>query len=305
MGLLLSLGPTLLSFVVKVVVLAKAGKDVDRVKVRGVVAGLGRALKRELGPFGFAFAITTAVAGGSFLRSALENLEEPRDPPPENRDTNSGLTTEGSNSVLKSAQSRLRYHWISLSGIQQTFLTNALASAAAIVLLQWETAPSRPSGIPELPLTLPIPTDDFPKRGSTPHTLNLTLILFVRALDSVVHGGLQDKLLQKLKGESRKVTSKATDVEEGASRDFAHVKNWIAEWSSTLDSLVFCTCSARYSLGSLRGNIAEPFNLELSGVSFTSQECLFGLSCDLITPHRLTPSRTGYPTHMSNGEIFP
>lgn len=238
LGLLLSLGPALLPFVVKVVVFAKARKGVDRVKVKRVFAGVGRALKREFGPFGFAFAITTAVAGGPFLRSVLENLEEPRD-------ANSDLTAEGLNSVLKGAQSRLRYSWISLSDIQRTFLTNALASAAAIVLLQRGTAPSRPSGIPELPLTLPISTDDFPRRSSTPHTLNLTLILFVRALDSVVHGGLQDKLLQKLKENSREVTSRTIDDEEGTSRDFAHAKNWIAKWTSTLDSLVFYVCSAR------------------------------------------------------------
>src|SRR5258708_133111 len=63
LGLLLFLGPGLVPFIAKVVVSANGGKDVDRKMVREVVAGLGKLLRRELGPFGFAFSLTTAVAG--------------------------------------------------------------------------------------------------------------------------------------------------------------------------------------------------------------------------------------------------
>lgn len=239
LALLLSLGPALLPFIAKVAVLAKTRKGVDRVRMRNVVAGLGRLLRRELGPFGFAFAITAAVAGGSLLQNISENLEKSL----QNGDANTGAGG-GTSSAFKNVKSGLRRYWTSLSDVQQTFLSSALASAVAIALLQWKTTPARPSGVPELPLTLPI--DDISKRGGVSPTLNLTLILFVRALDSVVHGGLQDKLLRKLKGKGREVTIGSTEAEEATSRDSVYAKNWINRWTSNLDSLIFCVCSARY-----------------------------------------------------------
>jgi len=270
LALLLSLGPALLPFVAKVVVLMKAGKDVDRVRVYKVAAGLGRLLRRELDPFGFTFAITTAVAGGSLLRIASENLEKPTVCSLQNGEANFDATGGGLKSLFKNVKSRLRLYWTSLSDVQQVFLSNALASAVAIVLLQWKTAPGRPSGVPELPLTLP--TDDIPKRKGSSPTLNLTLILFVRALDSVVHGGLQDKLLQKLKGKEREVTLGPAEVEEESSRESVRAKDWINKWTSNLDSLVFCVCSARSVIGLLRMvAYAHSLNLELSGVSFTDR----------------------------------
>ena len=220
--------------------LAKAGKGFDRARFGKIVAGLGGLLRRELGPFGFAFAITTAVAGGSFLRNVSENPGKTAILSPQD----GGAAGSGLSSTFEDVKSRLRRHWTSLSGVQQTFLSNALASAVAIVLLQWKSAPGRPFGVPEFPLTLPI--DDIPRRKGISPTLNLTLILFVRALDSLVHGGLQDKLLQKLKGKGREMTPGSTEVEEATSRDSLYAKNWINTWTSNLDSLVFCVCSARY-----------------------------------------------------------
>jgi hypothetical protein len=243
LALLLSLGPALLPFVAKVVALAKAGKDVDRVKVGKIVTGLGRLLRRELGPFGFAFAITTAVAGGSLLRDASGSLEKPTDLFIQNEDANFDAAGGGLNSTLKNVRCTMKRYWRSLSDVHQTFLLNSLASTTAILLLQWKTAPRRPSGIPELPLILPV--DDIPRRTGISPTLNLTLILFVRALDSVVHGGLQDELLQKLKGKGREVTHRSTETEEAMSRDSVHAKNWIQKRTSNLDSLIFCVCSAR------------------------------------------------------------
>ena len=277
MALLLSLGPELLPFIARVVVLAKAGKDIDRVRVGKIVTGLGRLLRRESGPFGFAFAITTAVAGGSFLRNASESLEKPADLFIQNGDANVDAAGRGSNSTLKNVQCTLRRYWKSLSDVQQTFLFNALASTTAILLLQWKTVPRRPSGVPELPLTLPV--DDIPRRKGISPTLNLTLILFVRALDSVVHGALQDKLLQKLKGKGREVTHRSTEVEEAISRDSVHAKNWIHKWTSNLDSLVFCVCSARYVIRPLHMVVnAHCSYLGSSGVSFINQECVSLLS---------------------------
>ena len=239
LALLLSLGPALLPFVAKVVSLAKAGKDIDRVRVGKLVAGLGRLLRRELGPFGFAFAVTAAVAGGSLLQNVFEGLEKPVDVSLQNGDADLGATGGGLNSTFKNFKSTLRRYWTSLSDVQQTFLSNALASTVTILLLQWKTAPGRPSNIPELPLTFPI--DDTPKHNGTSPTLNLTLVLFARALDSVVHGGLQDELLRRLKGKR----CGSTEVAEATSRDPVHAKEWFNKCISNLDSLVFCVCSAR------------------------------------------------------------
>jgi len=276
LALLLSLGPKLLPFVIRVVALAKAGKDVDRVRVGKTATGLARLLRQELGPFGFAFAITAAVAGGSFLRNAFENLEKPTDLSTQNGDADFDDVAGGSlNSTLKNVRRTLERHWKSLSDVQQTFLSNALASIMAILLLQWKTAPRRLPGVPELPLTLPV--DDIPRRNGISPTLNLTLILFVRALDSVVHGGLQDRLLQKLKGKGREVTHRSTGVEEAISRDSVDAKNWIHKRTSNLDSLVFCVCSARYVIRLLR-MVASAHrhrsDLGSSGVSFIDRKCM-------------------------------
>jgi hypothetical protein len=242
LGLLLSLGPAFLPFVAKVLVPVIGGEGVDRVKTKKAVAGLWRLLRRELGPFGFAFSITTAVAGGSFLQNVFNNLAKPSsDNPLQDCNHELGAATGGLNSAW-SIKSRL---WTPLSDVQQTFLANALASAVAIVLLQWKPAPGRPQGIPELPLTLPTPTKDISKRKGIPPTLNLTLIFFVRALDSIVHGGLQDKLLQKLKGKEREAMPRSTELEEVMSKDSIRARDWINKWTSTLDSWVFCVCSAR------------------------------------------------------------
>jgi len=266
LALLLSLGPTLLPFITRVVILAKAGKGVDRVRLGKVVAGLGRLLRRELGPFGFAFAITTAVAGGSLLRNVFENPEIPLVLSlPTGGEDGGGL-----NSTFENVKSVLRRHWATLSGVQQTFLSNAIASAVAIILLQRSTVSGRSSGVPDFPLTLPI--DDIPRRKGISPTLNLTLVLFVRALDSLVHGGLQDRLLQKLKGKGREVTPGSTGVEEATSRDSPYAKDWINKWTSNLDSLVFCVCSARCVIRPLHTvPHAHSLNPGLSGVSFINQ----------------------------------
>jgi hypothetical protein len=247
LALLLSLGPALLPFVAKVVGLVKAGKDVDRAQARKVVAELGRLFRQELGPF--AFAITTAVAGGSFLQSVFETPQEPADLSLRNGDASLG-TGGCLGSTFKNAKSRLWCYWTSFSDVQQAFLTNAVASTMAIALLQWKSAPGRR---PDIPLTLHIPIDDVPRRKGISPTLNLTLILFVRALDLIIHGGLQDKMLQKLNGKGREVAPGPTEVEEGTSRDSVHAKDWINKWTSTLDSLVFCISSARWDRNSSSG----------------------------------------------------
>ena len=253
---------------------AKGGKDrVDRAMTREVVTGLGRLLRRELGPFGFAFAITTAVAGGSFLQKIFENNSA--NPPSDNSLQNSSLTPGSATGGLDSTWVARFRLWTSLSGAQRTFLANTLASTVAIILLQWKAAPVRPQGVTELPLTLPVPTEGIPKRKGISPTLNLTLILFVRALDSIVHGGLQDKLLQKLKGKEREVIPRSAEIEGATSKDSMQAKDWINRWTSTLDSFVFCLCSARCDQNFTTVLLTDPSNIGSSGASSINQECMF------------------------------
>ena len=243
-------------------------------RVERAVAGLERLSRRGLGPFGFAFAITAAVAGGSLLQGARGGLEKSAVISLQNGYTSFRSAGGNLTSTFKNIKSRLACSWASLSDVQRTFLCNALASAVAIVLLQWKTAPGR---VPELPLTLPI--DDVTKRRGVSPTLDLTLVFFVRALDSLIQGGLQDKLVQKLKGKGREGSPRSAQMEDETSRDSVYAKNWINKWTSNLDSLVFCVCSARCVLNPLH-MVARTHssNLGLSGVSFINQTCLLSLS---------------------------
>lgn len=247
LALSLSLGPALLPFATKAVAIVKGGNDV--MTREAAVAGLGRLLRQELGPFGSAFAITTAVAGGSFLQNVLENSVISPHKSPQSSHVKSGAITGGLDPT-RSAKSRFWCYWMSLSDLQRSFLANALASTVAIILLQWKAAPGRLRGV----LEFPIPTEDIPRSKGISPTLNLTLVLFVRALDSIVHGGLQGKPLQGSKGKEREVTSRSTEPEEATSRDPVHVGSCINKWTPTLDSLIFCVCSARCDQSSSYGS---------------------------------------------------
>jgi hypothetical protein len=265
-GLLLSLGPALVPFIAKTLELAKTGKNIDRVRGRKVVVGLWRLLRQEFGSFGFAFAITTAAAGGSFLRNVFNGLDRPADLSPQNTGTEWGANRRDLDSASENTKPRPRCYWTLLSDIQRTFVANGLASAMAIVLLQSRAAPGGSQGTPELLSPLPIPTDICKRKGISP-TLDLTLILFVRALDSIFHGRLQDKLLRKLKGNGCEATYRPTEAEVAMSRDSTQEKNRINKWTSTLDSLAFCICSARCDQTLPMVTLAHLPDLGLSGVS--------------------------------------
>lgn len=113
-------------------------------------------MKRELSPTGFAFAMTLAVGGGRALDQLWNPLEN--------------TSTSGEASPQRRKQTRR------LSPAHKTFLANALSSTAAVMLLTF-TRRSRHIKTAAIPLTV-----TPPPRGSP--TLDLTLLLFVRALDA-------------------------------------------------------------------------------------------------------------------------
>ena len=115
-------------------------------------------LSRELSPTGFAFAMTLAIAGGR----ALDQLWTTIDPPKADK-----------------LDSKAKHAWHQMSAFQRTFLANTLSSSIAVMLL---TLRRRRQHIPTAPIPLTIPAP--PQRGSP--TLDLTLLLLVRALDAQV-----------------------------------------------------------------------------------------------------------------------
>jgi hypothetical protein len=166
------------------------------------VQWLLRAFKRELNVTGFAFAMTVAVGGGAALRRAWLMLQNSMD--------HKQVALLGSVQRLKSqAQRRIAL----LKDSQKTFMSYTLSSSVAIALLQYPTTHS----------------SKWARRPSA--TLDLTLLLLVRAIDSVV----RHKLLPSIRSSTRILTSEEkADIQERRKR-----------YSINVDAFVFWACSAR------------------------------------------------------------
>jgi hypothetical protein len=157
LALSLSLGPAILSFAASP---SARSKDLKSI------------LRRELGVTGFPFAITVALAGGSALRVLWKRLEQRQD---------ATLSVRGSNAVrVPGFLARLK-QW------HKTFICNALASFVAISLLQsrHRSAQTRKAHIP---WTVPIARTHKTEGGRMSETLDLTLLVLVRAFDALVQG---------------------------------------------------------------------------------------------------------------------
>ncbi|KAJ7071025.1 integral membrane protein [Mycena amicta] len=162
---------------------------------------LKRVLYRELHFTGFAFAVTAAVGGGSFLREAWRALDE---------------SSSDQIAVAKLKQ------WISskLSAAQKTFLSNVVSSTAGLLLLQ---AGRRRASTAK----------SSPPEASASRTLDLTLLLLVRALDAGVQSFVSHR-----SGTTRNHQPISTQNILPASAKRAAMRMQI-------DSLVFWACSAR------------------------------------------------------------
>jgi hypothetical protein len=162
-------------------------------------------LRRELSPTGFAFAITLAISGGRALDQFWTTLVAPQ-----------------SNSV----HPKEKRDWRQVSASQRTFLANALSSSIAVLLL---TSRRRRQHIPTAPIPLTIPAP--PPRGSP--TLDLTLLLLVRAVDAQVQSFFRRSPARKLASYNSRAQS-----------DNEHVIQWV---STNLDAFVFWLASSRFS----------------------------------------------------------
>lgn len=159
LALSLSLGPALLSFLAS-----------SRNRTIGLTSGLKSILLRELALTSFPFAITVAVGGGSGLRFLWERLERrwTKTPRGSGKGNASGLLAR-------------------LEPWQRTFTCNALASLTAITLLQARrrSVQIRKVDIP-FPCAVSIAQTREIERGRFSATLDLTLLVLVRAVDALV-----------------------------------------------------------------------------------------------------------------------
>lgn len=155
LALSLSLGPTLLSFT-----------SSQRARSDGLIS----ILRREFSATAFPFAITVALAGGSALRTLWQRLDQ--------RKFETAYRNEPD--TVPGLQARLK-PW------QKTFICNALASLAAISLLQRRRR-SMHTRSTYIPMTIPISRAQKTERGRMSATLDLTLLVLVRAFDALVQG---------------------------------------------------------------------------------------------------------------------
>ena len=155
-------------------------------------------LRRELSPNAFASSITVGVAGGAAIRQVWQRWE-------------AGTERNG---VHGNAMEKLREYVVSLQDWQKAFLSNALSSTLAIALLH-----SRRRHATSVSVGRPSPT------------LDLSLLVLVRAMDSVVQMGL----LKSPYSITRSMPFHEREERQTTSR----------LWSSRLDALVFWACSAR------------------------------------------------------------
>jgi hypothetical protein len=204
LALLLSLGPSLVPFVTR-----RTSRHV-----------LKRVLAREFSPKGFAFSVTLALGGGAFIRELwrlLDNLDDPESAP---------------ETPARAAALKLRA-WIAslkLSSAQKTFLSNVISSSLGIILLQAGRAQSSSSSVLRA----------SGKEPGASRTLDLTLLLLVRALDAAVQSFVARKSGSRRESDAERPIALQQTAQErlasGLRREALRTQ---------IDSFVFWACSAR------------------------------------------------------------
>lgn len=249
LSLSLSLGPSLIPFITSFVSSAK-------------YPGLKRVLRRELGIDGFAFAVTLSVGGGAAIRHLWRALDE--------KDNNS----RGSGSrVACDIWRRLRC-WIialNLSQAQKTFLSYMLSSSVGILLLQAGRDRSYRLRRRPKPATAVLDCD----RPSP--TLDLTLLLLVRAVDAAIQAFVlgQAKRAHTSAHQSRdtSLNSRLVGDELLKEKKRPGLNKERQTLTSRIDALVFWACSARLVPEASAQDRAKLFeSIESCGASSTSRK---------------------------------
>ncbi|THV04945.1 hypothetical protein K435DRAFT_746322 [Dendrothele bispora CBS 962.96] len=236
LGLSLSLGPSLLPFVTALL-LNKPSKRTGR-------TALLKVLRRELGIDGFAFAMTFAVWGGSSLSDWWAHLEACSVDQHENTEDKDS----GKPSPIRRVRAWISYLNSKLQPRQKTFLSYIIPSFVCVLLLQAGRRPSKRTNRSREPVTFPIPytplTPSPPsEQGRVSPTLDLTLLLVVRALDVVVQQFVMRRSeilaysrLKERQPQPERLREQQIQEEK--------VKKRMA-LTTSIDALLFWACSAR------------------------------------------------------------
>jgi hypothetical protein len=250
LSLSLSLGPSLIPFITSLFTFPQ------KRPTRSGLSELKQVLRRELGFDGFAFALTIAVGGGAALNYLWSILDS--DGSMSWIYFNNAKNRGGDIGVSSTARSKLKTYVSSLSKLSpsnKTFIANILSSSIAIALLQAGRRRSYrlrrvpdPKSVP-IPLTVPISAASS-ANGPSP-TLELTLLLFVRAVDAMVQSFVFKRSEPRRRvprsGQDSKAYAAPALVRDRLLREKEkeHSKAKRRRLTSRIDALVFWACSAR------------------------------------------------------------
>lgn len=213
LALSFALGPALLPILTS----GKAWSKTGTRRVRGV-------LRREMGVQGFAFVMMVCVGGGATIKHLWDIFDG------ENGKGDSVLPVHAAS---RPPQARKR-SWFSLGSSHKTFISNVISASVAFALLHAKLPTSLRSPLkrsPPLPPSVPAPVI-IEGLGKASPTLDLTLLLVVRAVDSVLQKNILGSAAVGKPGLSQK------DKEEK--------KKKRQQLKVALDALIFWACSARY-----------------------------------------------------------
>lgn len=210
LSLSLSLGPALISLI--------ARGPLTKKKYARTLA----LLKKELSSSGFAFAMTVAVGGGAALEALWQHLLQ--------IETGDEPTTRHSDSKIRKPLPNIPISWPKLSAHQRSIVCNAITALVAISLMRrGKRSAHIPS--PSIPSTVHIQSSG----QKTSRTLDLTLLLLVRALDSIFQG-----FFQRIAHSPSEYLSP-----EGEVTHAAEIRRSVATMTDKLDAMLFWIASSR------------------------------------------------------------
>ena len=216
LSLSLSLGPALLPILLE--------RKISRTR-RSKLASI---LKKELSVSGFAFAMTVAAAGGAALERYWIRLS---------RKYNQTASTTSKCHKL-SILSNIILQKLDLPPSLRTFICNVATSLLAILLMNSRRRSSQTPKV-DIPLTVPISPSEGSSDGRPSATLDLTLLFFVRALDSVMQGWF----LRRAEKSVDISLPKANAIRQP--QELRLIRKKVAEFTDKLDALAFWIASAR------------------------------------------------------------
>jgi hypothetical protein len=224
LSLSLSLGPSLIPFI----------SSCNRTSF----PALKHVLRREFGLDGFAFAITVCVGGGAAIRKLWHNLEQAR--------TISPMSARAARRQCTYLQT------LKLTSYQRTFLANIFSSSLGVLLLQAGYRRSRrlKGGRNSSNFGMPHPQASTGTNRAL-STLDLTLLLLVRAMDAVlqafIHKTSQPEQLERGSDKSGHILFTEPSSTRGKlSKANAKPDKLVRDLISRIDAFVFWACSARY-----------------------------------------------------------